>query len=274
MAKRFFLRLVRGRWFARVLLISAAVWFFPAQSGATEPACQKKDPINALWLLAQNCRESRGCYSACRKSSPADQYVVIKDFRWTKNHAYLIIPSVQIKGIESSEIFDPPFVNLWEYGWDVSKACPGQSAPHTGLAINSACARTEQQLHIHISCVRSDVQRCLEDKDRRGEISSQPKHPSRLPLGPWCTVYEVVKVRSLSDNDSPFKVVRHFPAVNDQNMADQSIAVVGSNQPENYYVLDTYRHGKNLGSAEELLNQSCSDWQKPQPPSATSCPCK
>ena len=41
------------------------------------------------------------------------------------------------------------------------------------------------------------------------------------------------------------------------DMAAQSIAVVGSTTPGSYYVVDTYAHGANRGSAEELLDQFC-----------------
>jgi CDP-diacylglycerol pyrophosphatase len=256
-----------------VIFLMVGLCFQPRTSAETAK-CHAKDPINALWLLAENCKGDQGCYTSCRRSNPDDQYVVTKDFRWTKNHAYLIIPSTRMKGIESPEVFDAPFVNLWQYGWEVAKQCPGQPAPHTGLAINSECSRTEEQLHIHISCVRSAVQQCLQEKDKKGEISSELTRPTELALGPVCNTYKVVKVSSLRGKDSPFKVVQHFPGVSDGNMREQSIAVIGSETPEKFYVLDTYHHDANVGGAEELLNQDCSDWLRPDPAKPATCTCR
>ena len=257
-----------------MVVIFSVVLPFHRPVDAATAKCRSKDPFNALWLLAQSCKGDRSCSNACGSSDPTDQYVIVKDFRWRKNHAYLIIPSTEMTGIESTEIFNEPFVSLWEHGWEVSKQCPGQPAVHTGLAINSKCARTEEQLHIHISCVRSEVQQCLEDKDKKGEISSAPTRPSKFDVGPGCNTYQVVKVGSLTGNESPFKVVQHFPGVSDRNMGEQSIAVVGSATPHKYFVLNTYHHGDNLGGAEELLNQDCSDWLLPHPAPQTSCTCR
>jgi CDP-diacylglycerol pyrophosphatase len=261
----------RGTGAIFLLAYAIGLGFAPALYAKTR--CNPKDPINALWLLAENCKD-KGCYSTCGRYNPADQYVIIKDFRWNKNRAYLIIPTKPMKGIESPEVLEEPFVNFWEYGWDVARECPGQAPAHTALAINSACARTEDQLHIHISCVRSEVQQCLAEKDQRGEISSQPAHPTEVALGPGCKTFEVVKVNGLGGRNSPFHVIRRFPGVNDQNMKEHSIAVVGSETPDRYYLLDTYHHGDNLGGAEELLNQDCTDWLQPHPAPASSCHCQ
>jgi CDP-diacylglycerol pyrophosphatase len=245
----------------------------PPRIYAEAARCNHKDPMNALWLLAENCKE-KGCYSTCGRYNPADQYVIIKDFRWNKNRAYLIIPTKEMKGIESPEVIEEPFANFWQYGWEVAKECPGQAPAHTALAINSECARTEDQLHIHISCVRSEVRQCLAEKDQRGEISSQPAHPTAIALGPGCRPFEVIKVNSLKGKNSPFDVIRRFPGVNDGNMKEHSIAVVGSETPDSFYLLDTYHHGDNIGGAEELLNQDCSDWLQPHAAAAQSCQCQ
>jgi CDP-diacylglycerol pyrophosphatase len=67
----------------------------------------------------------------------------------------------------------------------------------------------------------------------------------------------VIKVKGLSDANSPFRLVYQFPGAKD-HMAEQSIAVIGSPTAGVYYLLDTsYAHGSNPGTAEELLNQKC-----------------
>jgi CDP-diacylglycerol pyrophosphatase len=124
----------------------------------------------------------------------------------------------------------------------------------TALAINSEQGRSQNQLHIHISCVRPDVVEALERARRLGR---NPSQPMQLRLRPENHSYRAVVVRQLLGNDSPFSIVAKMPGAA-KTMGRQSIAVIGSRVPQNYYVLDTVAGPGNPGSAEELLDQTCS----------------
>jgi CDP-diacylglycerol pyrophosphatase len=143
-------------------------------------------------------------------------------------------------------------VDFWEYGWFRSQQYPGQPAARIGLAINSEYSRSQNQFHIHISCVRPDVRQALES----GDIPMYPAQAVTLHLGPYGNAYEAVKVSGLSGANSPFKVIQDIPGVRG-HMADQSVAVLGSPKANEYYVVDTQRSGSNPGHAEELLDQTC-----------------
>jgi CDP-diacylglycerol pyrophosphatase len=115
--------------------------------------------------------------------------------------------------------------------------------------------RTQNQLHIHLSCVRSDVkERLIADP----KIKTYPAKPVRLKLPPMGHTYKVVKVRGLSGADSPFAIVHQLIGTKGQ-MGSQSIAVIGTDQSDVYYVVfTTYdRSTKNLAHAAELLDQTC-----------------
>jgi CDP-diacylglycerol pyrophosphatase len=96
------------------------------------------------------------------------------------------------------------------------------------------------------------VSEALEAKD----IPMYPAHAVTLPLGPYGNTYEAVRVSGLSGANSPFKVIQDIPGVKG-HMADQGIAVIGSQKANEYYVVDTHRGGSNPGHAEELLDQTC-----------------
>ncbi len=75
---------------------------------------------------------------------------------------YLLIPTQTMAGIESSELLDRDAPNYFAEAWqarDLISAFVGHPAPRTavGLAINTAHARTQDQFHVHIECLRQDV---------------------------------------------------------------------------------------------------------------------
>ena len=209
---------------------------------------------DALWELAQCCSKSLAGNRDCREYDPKFEYIILKDNAPTKPDSYMIIPTKRITGIEDREIFAMPFVDFWEYGWQRSRQYPGKPASRTGMAINSAHARTQDQLHIHISCVRPDVSKILEARNR--EIGTYPAEVVMLQLPPHNNTYRVVKVTRLRGTESPYEVIQVIPGVQ-RNMGDQSIAVVGSQKRDEYYVLETYYHGGDSGAAEELLDETC-----------------
>ena len=222
------------------------------KAGHAAATCPLLPRPNALWSLAQCCSRDLASRPSCRVYDAKDEYVIIKDNAPTKPDAYLIIPTIKVTGIEDSRIFELPVVDFWAYGWSRSKQYPGQPAPRTGLAINSKYARSENQLHIHISCARADVSQTLESRD----IPMYPAQDVTLPLGPHGRPYDAVKVTGLSGANSPFEVIQDIPGVKD-SMPDESIAVIGSPKAGEYYVVNTRHHGSDRGDAEELLDETC-----------------
>jgi CDP-diacylglycerol pyrophosphatase len=225
-----------------------------ASVGRSAAACQLQPKPNTLLSLARCCATDLRSNSSCRDYDQADSFVIIKDNDPEKPRAYLILSSVPVTGIEDAKIFEKPFVNFWQYGWAEAQKYVKRPADDTALAINSKHGRSQNQLHIHISCVLGSVARALANTDH--SIGSDPAHPFAIELGPHGNRYDVIKVKSLSDANSPFRLVHQFPGAK-AHMADQSIAVIGSHAAGVYYVLDTYALGTNRGAAEELLNQKC-----------------
>jgi CDP-diacylglycerol pyrophosphatase len=75
---------------------------------------------------------------------------------------FLLIPINSISGIESPELEEPGAPNYFAAAWqarDRLAAAVGHSVPRSavGLAVNPVHARTQDQLHIHIECLRPDV---------------------------------------------------------------------------------------------------------------------
>ncbi|MSP03570.1 MAG: CDP-diacylglycerol diphosphatase [Acetobacteraceae bacterium] len=141
-------------WIATLLLIST--------TGALAA-----DP-SALWkITGEKCvphmREAKDP-SPCSVVDLDAGYVVLKDIVGATQ--FLLIPTARIGGIESPEILAENAPNYWDRAWRarlLTEARAGKKLPREALslAINSAYGRTQDQLHIHIDCVRRDVRDAL-----------------------------------------------------------------------------------------------------------------
>lgn len=79
---------------------------------------------------------------------------------------FLLIPTQTMRGIESPEARVPGALNLFDAAWQARAALAhevGNAIPRAaiGLAVNPLRSRSQDQLHIHISCVRPGVARAL-----------------------------------------------------------------------------------------------------------------
>lgn len=210
---------------------------------------------DALWNLVGCCMQSQASDSHCRVYSTQYKYIVAKDASVNKTEAYLIIPTIKMVGIESPLTLNSPTLDIWQDAWaEATSKYPGKADSKTGLAINSANSRDQDQLHIHMACVKPAVLTALRQKT----ISVNPKSPTKLQLPPNNFEYDAVLLTSLSGDSSPFKIVRQLPHVSDKNIQEQSVAVVQGPRPKTYIFLNTYAHDKDKGEAEELLDQTCS----------------
>ena len=79
---------------------------------------------------------------------------------------YLAIPTRKIPGIEDPFILSPDAPNYFAFAWGnrgrldakVGAALPREAV---AIAVNSALARSQDQLHLHLDCVRPDVMAAL-----------------------------------------------------------------------------------------------------------------
>lgn len=226
----------------------------PETPPSASAACIVAPRPNSLWSLAQCCVADLKSNPGCRAFDRADEYIILKDNSPKKPAAYLIIPTVKLTGIEDPKIFAPPFADFWADAWQQAQVFVKKPAADTALAINSIVGRTQNQLHIHIACVKPAVAKALADNDAK--IGTDPATPFELTLAG--NRYRVVRATSLSGEASPFDLVRAMPGARG-DMADQSIAVVGSQTAGSFYVLDTWAEGADRGAAEGLLDQFCRD---------------
>ena len=88
---------------------------------------------------------------------------------------FLLIPTRRLTGIEDPVIGTDAVPNYWSAAWATrdlvaKNAQKDLTRADVGMAINGQGARSQNQLHIHIDCVRPDVRRIL--ASRSAEIGA------------------------------------------------------------------------------------------------------
>ena len=87
-------------------------------------------------------------------------WVVIKDRRGVLQ--YLLLPTARIAGVESPELLEARLPNFFAQAWhsrDLLDKLNGHPLPRdaVSLTVNAVGRRTQDQLHIHISCIRPEL---------------------------------------------------------------------------------------------------------------------
>jgi CDP-diacylglycerol pyrophosphatase len=85
---------------------------------------------------------------------------------------YLLVPTQAMAGVEGAELLDPDAPNYFAEAWharDLITAFVGHEVPRTavGVAVGTARARTQDQFHVHLECLRQDVVESLRGSAER-----------------------------------------------------------------------------------------------------------
>jgi CDP-diacylglycerol pyrophosphatase len=216
----------------RIFIIAATTVLIAGAVAANEPAL---DP-NALWTIVHDfCVPNEQQYGDPAPCAAVDLtqgvergYAVIKDpFGPTR---YLLVPTKRITGIEDAALLAPDAVNYFAAAWNarsfVDKAV-GRELPDDvlSLAINSPLARSQNQLHIHIDCIRADVRSALaRDGAKISERWSLLNTPLDTPLG--YHRFQAIRVMGTTlAGHNPFKLLAEGVPGAHANMGQHTLAV-------------------------------------------------
>jgi len=241
-------------------LLLAALLLLALPAGAVRAA----DP-DALWKIVHDrCvpHATAGEGPApCSFVDLAGGYAVLKDIRGATQ--FLLIPTARIAGIESPAILLLGAANYWQAAWAARRFVDeraGRSLPRQdiGLAINAASRRSQNQLHIHIDCLRPDVIAALAAK--AGEIGTGW---TRVPLPPAGHPYLARRIDGpdLAGVD-PFRLVADSLPGAAADMGGQTLVLAGAGfgaGQEGFYLLDDHVDPAQpaRGWGEELLDHDC-----------------
>ncbi len=224
----------------------------------------------ALWKIVHdkcvphwlNLRDPSPCARLDMKDGAERGTVILRDRNGVAQ--YLAMPTRRINGIESPELQAPDAPNLFAAAWNARELVferLGKELPRDGigLAINSSIARSQDQAHIHVDCLRPDV---------RGELARRIPHVAAgwaaEPLTLDSKPYRVFGIDGLDLNGvNPFNLVARGLAAAKDNMGRATIIVVGATFEHGHagFLLlvnfaDVFRG--DIGHGEDLLDHSCS----------------
>jgi CDP-diacylglycerol pyrophosphatase len=242
----------RRRWFLFALA-------FVVGSAGVTAAHAEADP-NALWTIVHDqCvpdQQASGNPAPCAQvnigTGEQRGSAVLKDLVGATQ--FLLIPTERISGIESPALLEPDAPNYVAAAWDARSfvdARAGVDIPRDwmSLAINSAVARSQNQLHIHIDCVRADIR---ETVNRRLADVGPEWAPFPEPLSGHPYRAMVVEGETL-DAANPIQLV----AEQADDMGLETLVAVGAYLPDGRpgFVLLAGRADPttgNQGAGEEL----------------------
>ena len=198
------LRGLTARRIARACLLALALFGSLFASAREGHASLQRD---ALWqVVSQVCIAGQRNSGTPFPCSSVDLQVGYAVLPITRTHI-LLVPTVPIRGIESPALTKSDSPNYWEIAWD-QRSRLGQaigakvSRDDVALAVNSLQARTQDQLHIHISCVRPDVRSAL--KRYEADIG---EGWSRLPFAIAGDLYRARRLYGDTIDANPFELL-------------------------------------------------------------------
>jgi CDP-diacylglycerol pyrophosphatase len=155
--------------------------------------------------------------------------------------------------------------NYWEAAWNarrfveqgVDRQLPRDKI---GMAINAAASRSQDQLHIHVSCIAPAVA----DFVRRHQAEIHGDWTLvRAKLAGHRFMAMKIETESLAQVD-PFKLLAHGLPSNKLSIGRQTLAVIGATFGDGrtgFYLLanDSRPSPRNIVSAEALLDDKCAN---------------
>lgn len=194
----------------------------------------------------------------CTQVNLAGGYAVLKDL--VGKTQFLLIPTTRVSGIEDKAILAPNAPNYFAEAWharhDVDQRA-GREMPRDdiALAINSVYGRTQNQLHIHVDCIRPDVRSALQQH----EAAIGPKWAA-FPVPLAGDRYRAIRITGAElGATNPFQLLASI--VPQPQMRSHTLVVVGATfaGKPGFILLDDRADlaAGNTGSGELLQDHSC-----------------
>ncbi|WP_241813602.1 CDP-diacylglycerol diphosphatase [Herbaspirillum sp. C7C2] len=228
----------------------------------SQSATAAADPHKLWEITSQQCvpsMQERGQPQPCAMVDLQRGFVILKDLVGPAQ--YLLMPTRRLTGIESPELLREDAPRYWAYAWEQRwRVAQTLGRPledeQLGVEINSAAARSQLHLHLHMDCMRRDV---------AASLARHRDDPVKQWL-PWHFEghrYWVMRLPADAlQQDDPFRLAAARSTYAAANMASLSLLLTGArladgsvgffliNMPANFDLQES-------GSAEVLMDHDC-----------------
>jgi CDP-diacylglycerol pyrophosphatase len=242
-------------------LLLLALLLAPISGRAADPS--------ALWKIVNGqCvphEESEHSPSPCAAVDIANGvekgFAVLKDKNGIAQ--FLLIATARIGGIEDPALLAPGETNYWEAAWQARSFVEQRlhtSLPRDALslAINSVKGRTQDQLHIHVDCIRPDIHDTLAANLDKITTAWAP-----LPTPLAGHLYRAIRIdQSTLVGVDPFHLLADADPKASEDMGMHTLVIVGATFPDNtsgFVLLDDHADlaAGDRASGEELQDHTC-----------------
>lgn len=210
-----------------------------------------------LWqIVSERCiphQQSSGSPEPCLRVNLQQRYAVFNDANGPLHT--LLIPTDKITGIESAVLLDRETENYFQHGWDSRYFLQQKSTfpipeRYLALAINSRYGRTQNQLHLHLACLKPEVYQSI--LQQKGNIGYQWQALNGSLSGHR---YLAIKVATTMN---PFTALAHYVKAEGDEMDNYGLVrIVADNDEAILLATRLQLTAFTLGTAEELLDFDC-----------------
>jgi CDP-diacylglycerol pyrophosphatase len=253
----------------RALTVVATIGACTAFLFLAADASQRDLPRNALWEVVHNVcvpgqslhHDPSPCLQVDLTGGIENGFAILRDPRGGTQ--FLLIPTTQVSGIESPTVRGPNATNYFASAWEARTHI--DDALHLtlprddiGLAINSVVSRSQDQLHIHFSCIRADVWETL--RKHQENIGNQWA-PFKVSLVGHRYIAMWVSGEHLSPHN-PFRLLAEGLPYAMRDMGNHTLVVIGLTRTDGtkgFVILVDYvnKERGDLANGEELLDNAC-----------------
>jgi CDP-diacylglycerol pyrophosphatase len=224
---------------------------------------------SALWDVVQVCvfdHQLTGSPFPCRRVDVSDgigRGYIVFGAPFQRAHV-VVVPTAPFRGIESRKLQEPGAPNYIQDAWE-SRVFVQQAATRrvtdrdVGLAVNSRKGRSQDQLHIHVACVRKSFMKDL--VEYQGMVKTDAW--VRLPFQFRRRRYWARRLESADfANSNVFALAASLLSVSPGALENLTFALLPTpaGEPAGFYMFtDQYTSDRRgSGHAEFLLNDTCS----------------
>jgi CDP-diacylglycerol pyrophosphatase len=213
---------------------------------------------NALWSIVQSrCLADDTLTDGlppCTKVERQQGYVIIKDRKGS--HHFLLLPIDKLPGIEDPVLLRPSSPNYFDLAWDERGALSRTDDigdDQVLLAVNSEHGRSQDQLHVHISCTRRDVRQILLERERDITDTWQILGAELATHVYWARRVTMDQFKQLG----PFRLLAFGLPRSTSDMGRFSIAMTVLNGDVILLATERNLFDLNFASSEELQDHEC-----------------